>query len=65
MRISRPAVYALGVTAAAALLAACSGGGSPSSALAPSTGMNSSSVGHLPSLKERMTSTSRISKPFT
>jgi len=64
MRISRPAVYALGVTAAAALLAACSGGGSPSSALAPSTGMNSSSVGHVHSLKERMTSTSRISKPL-
>jgi hypothetical protein len=63
MRISRPACYALGVTAAAALLAACSGSGSPSSALAPSTGMNSSSVGHVPSVKERVTLTSRVSKP--
>ena len=64
MRLSRLIFYASGVTAAGALLAACSGGGSTSSALAPSTGMNSSSVGHLPSLKERMTSTSLISKPL-
>ncbi|MFY9665313.1 MAG: hypothetical protein WAL67_01130 [Candidatus Cybelea sp.] len=63
MRISRPAYYALGVTTAAALLAACSGGGSPSSALSPSTGMNSSSVGHVPSVKEHVTLTARVSKP--
>jgi hypothetical protein len=67
MRIARPAVYALGVTAAAALLAACSGGGSPSSAMAPATGVNSSSVGsvgQVRSLKERITLTARVSKPL-
>ena len=64
MRLSRLIFYASGVTAAAALLAACSGGGSPSSALAPSTGMNSSSVGQGRSLKERITQTSRISEPL-
>ncbi len=63
MRISRPASYAFGVTAAAALLAACSGGGSPSSALAPSTGMNNSSAGHVRSLNEHVSLTSRVSKP--
>ncbi|MFZ0033029.1 MAG: SMP-30/gluconolactonase/LRE family protein, partial [Candidatus Cybelea sp.] len=62
MRISRPAFYAFSVTAAAALLAACSGGGSPSSALAPTTGMNSSSV-HVRSLSDRVTLTARVSKP--
>lgn len=64
MRISRPAFYALGVTAAAGLLAACSGGGSPSSALAPATGMNSYSLGHVPALKDHVTLTARISKPL-
>jgi hypothetical protein len=64
MRISRPALYALGVTAAAGLLAACSGGGSPSSALAPATGMNSYSLGHVPALKDHVTLTARISKPL-
>ena len=64
MRISRPAFYALSVTAAAALLAACSGGGSPSSALAPATGMNSSSAGHVRDLKEHVTITSRVVKPL-
>jgi hypothetical protein len=64
MRISRPAFYALSVTAAAGLLAACSGGGSTSSALAPSTGMNSSSIGHvLPQKGGHVTLTARVSKP--
>ncbi|MFY9663630.1 MAG: hypothetical protein WAL67_05960 [Candidatus Cybelea sp.] len=58
----KSAGYAFSVTTAAALLAACSGGGSPSSALAPSTGMNSSSVGHVPSVKEHVTLTARVSK---
>ncbi len=62
MRISRPAFYAFSVTAAAALLAACSGSGSPSSALAPTTGTNSSSV-HIRSLSDRVTLTARVSKP--
>ena len=64
MRISEPAFYAFGVTAAAALLAACSGGGSPSSGMAPATGVNSSSVGQVRSLKEHVTLTARISKPL-
>jgi hypothetical protein len=64
MRISKPAFYAFGVTAAAALLAACSGGGSPSSGMAPATGVNSSSVGQVRSLKEHVTLTARISKPL-
>jgi len=63
MRISRPACYALSITAAAGLLAACSGSGSPSSALAPTTGMNSSSAGHGHSMRDR-TLTARVSKPL-
>jgi hypothetical protein len=58
---SKSAVYAFSVTTAAALLAACSGGGPTSSA--PSTGMDSSSVGHVLPLKERVTLTARVSKP--
>ncbi len=64
MKLLRLIFRASSVSAAAALLAACSGGGSPSSALAPSTGMNSSSVGHVPLLKERVTLTARVSKPL-
>jgi NHL repeat len=60
---SKLAFCAFSVTAAAALLAACNGGGSPSSVLTPSTGISSSAIGIAPSLKERMTLTARISKP--
>jgi hypothetical protein len=46
MRISRSATYALGVLAAAALLAGCStNGGSQLSGVAPSSGFNSTHVG--------------------
>jgi hypothetical protein len=62
MRISRPAFY-MAVTAATGLLAACSGSGSPSSALAPSTGTNSSPAGHGHSMRDR-TLTARVSKPL-
>lgn len=47
MRISRSATYAMGVTAALALLAGCSGGGLQSSSpLAPANGQSASAMGH-------------------
>jgi len=64
MRISRTATYALGVLAAAALVAGCSGSGSQSGALTPSS-VGSAAVHHASPLHRGLQDTFIAVKPYS
>jgi hypothetical protein len=63
MRISRAATYALSALAAAALLAACSSGGSQSSAYAPSSGANAPMGAHVPNAHAKFPANTAVRTP--